>query len=319
MNKRIIGRAVCSANELFLSARRLSRDDERECLSQALQSNIVDLVDRLQFNYSALPDQLISSGHMTEDECKMLRNDITSRKDQVRYLVSRTKCRDLKDIQRFVELIETEVPDVVAKIRQQFDENKRNNVKCTTCALCQCSNNVDIKDIVDMLWSVRVISDGFYNEVIACSKPRGSQELLWKSLIEICNSKQTKEKRKIYDILFEFIGKKGNFDFIVKPLRGMLEKDGRLECHCHFSLKASLSDRGSYGVLSSCSPRSSWSGSRQSTFSGEFNQEIEQVEERLGRNAGLKGGKLERQASIDENRSELTTIKQRVYSFFTNL
>ena len=110
---------------LCLVALRLSRDDERECLSQALQSSVVDLVDRLQFNYSTLPDQLISAGHMTEDECRMLRDDITPRKDQVRYLVSRTKCRDLKDIQRFLELIESEVPDVVSKIQSQFEENKQ--------------------------------------------------------------------------------------------------------------------------------------------------------------------------------------------------
>ena len=297
---------------LCFAALRLSRDDERECLSQALQSNIVDLVDRLQFNYSALPDQLISAGHMTEDECRMLRNDITSRKDQVRYLVSRTKCRDLQDVQRFLQLIESEVPDVVSKIQDQFEENKQNNVKCKTCALCQCTNNVDIKDIVDILWSVRAVSDGFYNEVIACSKPRGSQDLLWKSLVDICNSKQNQEKRKAYVVLFEFMRKKGNFDFIVKPLQCMLEKDGRLECHCHSSLKASYSDRSSFGVLSSCSPRSSWSESRQSTFSGEFNHEIEQVDERLRRDYGVVGKRLERQARIDDNRSELTTPKQRV-------
>ena len=299
----------------FFSFTALSRDDEREYLSQALQTNIVDLVDRLQFNYSALPDQLISAGHMTEDECRMLRNDIRSRKDQVRYLISRTKCRDLKDIQRFLQLIEPEVPDVVTKIREKFDENKRNNVKCTTCALCQCTNNVDIKDIVDILWSMRAVSDGFYNEVIACPKPRGSQELLWKSLVDICNSKQNKEKRKTYAMLFDFMGKKGNFDFIVKPLQRMLEKDGRLECHCHSTFKSS-SERSSFGVLSSCSPRSSYSmsESRQSTFSGEFNREIvEQVGEQVRRKSeGLVGRKLERQERIEDHRPELSTSRQSV-------
>ena len=132
--------------------------------------------------------------------------------------------------------------------------------------------------------------------------------------MDICNSKQNQEKRRAYALLFEFMRKKGNFDFIVKPLQCMLEKDGRLECHCHSSLKASYSDRSSFGVLSSCSPRSSWSESRQSTFSGEFNHEIEQVGERLRRNDGLVGKRLriQRQTRIDENRSALTTPKQRV-------
>ena len=183
------------------------------------------LVDRLQFNLSSLPDQLISSGHMTEEECQMLQNDITSRKDQARYLVSRTKYRDLRDIENFLQMVENEIPEVVAKIRAQFEENKSNNIKCTTCAICQCSNNIDIKDYVDILWSNRAVSDSFYNEVIACAKPRGSQELLWKALVDICNSKQKKERQLVYGILFDFMLKKGNFEFIVKPLKGMLEKD----------------------------------------------------------------------------------------------
>ena len=259
------------------------------------------LVDRLQFNLSSLPDQLISSGHMTEEECQMLQNDITSRKDQARYLVSRTKYRDLRDIENFLQMVENEIPEVVAKIRAQFEENKSNNIKCTTCAICQCSNNIDIKDYVDILWSNRAVSDSFYNEVIACAKPRGSQELLWKALVDICNSKQKKERQLVYGILFDFMLKKGNFEFIVKPLKGMLEKDGRIECRCHTSLKTSLQNRGSYGVLSSCSPRSSISEGRQSTYSFKFNTDItEQPDIRLRREESLKSKRLERQSSIYE-------------------
>ena len=301
----------------------MSKNDERECMSQALQSNIVALVDRLQFNLTDLPDQLITSGHMTEDECRMIRYDVTSRKDQVRYLVSRTKCRDLKDIEKFLQLVEGEIPDVVAKIRAQFDENKKNNVKCTTCALCQCSVNVDIKDAVDILWSMRAVSDGFYNEVVASGKPRGSQDTLWRSLVDICNGKQTKERQKVYGILFDFIQSKGNFDFIVKPLKCMLDKTGRLDCNCSSTIKNSLSerssygvtDRESYGVISSCSPRSSISGSQRSTFSGEFSQEVERysdnyLEERLGRDYKIHRP-LTRQAAFDTITAE-TSPKQQV-------
>ena len=308
---------------IFFAALRMSKNDERECLSQALQANIVALVDRLQFNLSDLPDQLISSGHMTEDECRMLRNEFSSRKDQVRYLVSRAKCRDLKDIEKFLQLIDREIPDVVEKIRDQFEENKRNNVKCTTCALCQCANNVDIKDAVDILWSMRAVSDGFYNEVVACTKPRGSQETLWRTLIEICNGKQTKEKQKVFSILFEFIRTKGSFEFIVTPLKCMLQKNGRLDCHCYSSIKTSLSERGSYGVMSSCSPRSSWSESRQSTFDEDFNQESERstelLEEGSRRDVPNTKKKLMHQQALDDDRTEETIPKQKVYFNLSHL
>ena len=274
----------------------------------------MSLVDRLQVNVSDLPDQLITAGHMTEDECRMLRNDISSRKDQVRYLVSRTKCRDICDIEEFLQLIERGIPDVVANIRAKFEENKRNNVRSETCALCQCANNIDIKDVVDTLWSVRAISDGFYNEVIACTKPRGSQEHLWKALVDICNSKNSKERKDIFGMLFDFIRKKGNFEFIIKPLSGMLDRDRRLECCCHTSLKACLSSTGSYGAVSSCSPISSLSGGScsQSSFSCDRSQEKVSFEERIdigGQGGSMKTRKLERQAAIDECDLEETRPK----------
>ena len=283
----------------------------RECLSRALQANVIAIVDRLQFSLSNLPEQLIGAGHLTEDECRMIRDDL-SRKDQVRYLVSRTKSRDLQDIEKFLDLIENEVPDVVYKIREQFEENIKNNIKYTTCSLCLCSNNIDIKDATDVLWSMGVVSDGFYNEVVACPKPRGGQEQLWKSLIDICNNKPKREKQKVYGKLFEFIRRKGNFDFIVKPLKQMLERDDRIECRCHSVVKPNMVNWGSYSELSCCSPRSSTSEGRLSSFSGEFGnlkEATEAAEDGSTKEKRPDLRNLRRQTSFSE---EQTIPKQRV-------
>ena len=101
----------------------MSSADERECLAQALQANIRYIVDSLYFTESNLPDQLISSGQITEDECSQIRN-IRSRKDQIRYLINRSKGQDLKDIKTVIELIRSQIPDVVDKIYEQFEETK---------------------------------------------------------------------------------------------------------------------------------------------------------------------------------------------------
>ena len=286
----------------IVSAKRMSKGDERECLAQALQASIIPLVDGLQFNSSNLPEQLISSGYITEEECKMIRDEL-SRKDQVRYLVSRTKGRDLSDIQNFLELIKIEVPLVVTKILEAFEDNKRNDVKCTTCALCQCSSNIDIKDVVDILWSIRAIPDGFYNEVIACVKPLGSQRQLWKTLIDICNGKQNREKKKCYDTLFDSVLARGNFKFIIRPLKSMLEKDGRLDCHCLPSVKTSPGEIGSYGAMSSCTPLTSLSEERQSLPS-EFSQDNEYVDETGSGPDRTKLHQLQRQTQFNVSMEE---------------
>ena len=288
----------------------------RECLSRALQANVIPMVDRLQFNLCTLPEQLIGAGHITEDECKMIRDDL-SRKDQIRYIISRTKSRDLQDIETFLELIEREVPDVVAKIREQFEENIKTNNKYTTCSLCLCSNNIDIKDATDILWSMGVVSDGFYNEVVACPKPRGGQGHLWKTLVEICNNKPKKEKQKVYGKLFQFIRKKGNFEFIVKPLQLMLERDDRIECHCYTVLKPNMVSWGSCNELSYCSPRSSTSGAsegRLSSFSGDFSslKEGDLAEDRARKEKRTDARKFQRQSSLCEDTSQETIVKQRV-------
>ena len=272
----------------------MSKDDERECLAQALQANIIPLVDRLQFNYSEIPERLIGAGHMTEDECRMIRDEL-SRKDQVRYLVSRVKSRDLSDMRRFLEILEKEAPDIVARIDKAFKDNRKNNVKCKTCALCTCFSNVDIKDVSDMLWSSMVIPDGFYNEIIACTKPLGSQRHFWKTMIDILNGKH--DKKNAYESLFSSILSRGNFDFIVKPLRVMLEKEGRLDCHCHSSLRMTSFEL-SIGSTSSHSPMTT-PGSRLSAPS-----ETEYTDDNLDATYRKRVARFERNSFIEGTHGE---------------
>ena len=213
--------------------------------------------------------------------------------------MSRTKSRDLADMKRFLELLEKETPDVVAMINKTFEENKKINVKCTTCALCLCSSNIDIKDVIDMLWSSRAIPDGFYNEIIACTKSLGSQKQQWKTLVDILNSKHNK-KKIAYETLFNSILSRGNFDFIVRPLRVMLEKEGRLDCHCHSpvmmtSLQMSIGSTST----SSHSPMTTPSESQLSVPS-----ETEYMEDNMDTTYRLKMSRFERKSFIDQKSGE---------------
>lgn len=53
----------------------------RECLSRAVQAHIIPIVDSLDFNRSNLPEELISAGHITEEECAAIRDEKRTRKD----------------------------------------------------------------------------------------------------------------------------------------------------------------------------------------------------------------------------------------------
>ncbi|XP_045164675.2 uncharacterized protein LOC123528766 isoform X2 [Mercenaria mercenaria] len=60
----------------------LSKADERECLANALQGHIREIVDGVVFKDSELPDNLLADGCLTEDECAGVRNKL-DRKDQI--------------------------------------------------------------------------------------------------------------------------------------------------------------------------------------------------------------------------------------------
>ena len=246
-------------------------------MAQALQANIGPLVDQIEFNLSDLPERMIGAGHITEDECRMIRDDF-SRKDQVRYLLCRIKGRDMHDITTFLKLIEKEVPDVVKKINEVFEMNKRKGVRCTKCALCQCKDSIDIKEIIDEVWSIGAISDGIYSEVVASKKPRGSQDYFWKLLFKVCNDHALCDRERIYNKLFCAIQHRGNFGFIVNPLISMFEREEILVCKCHCGIKVKSMDTDSIDSWSSWTPRSSASDDDQHSvitlvnISGEYDQ-----------------------------------------------
>ena len=224
-------------------------------MAQALQANVGPLVDQLEFNSSYLPEQMIGAGCITEDECRMIRDDL-SRKDQVRHLLCRAKGRDMHDMTTFLKLIEKYVPDVVKKINEVFEMNKRKGVRCTKCALCQCKESIDIKEIIDEVWSIGAIPDGFYSEVVASKKPRGSQDYFWKLFFEVCNDHGLYDRERIYHKLFSALLQRGNFGFIVNPLTSMFERDKILVCKCQCGIKVKSLDTVSIDSWSSWTPRS---------------------------------------------------------------
>ena len=294
----------------------MSSAEERECLAQALQANIRYIVDSLHFTESNLPDQLISSGQITEDECSQIRN-IRSRKDQIRYLINRTKGRDLKDIKTVIELIRSQIPDVVDKIYEQFEENKYNHVRCRTCALCQCFTAIDIKDVIDDIWSKQAVSDGFYNKVILSTDPRGCQTDLWKQLIDSLNRQEGETKREIYDSLFSAILSRGSFDFLVRPMQRSLSQCTVLKCKCFSAedippLTSASTDSQPSSTSSGSARNSIYSLGSISTCSDDISQANDHVETVRVQHRDLQMNLLKPQDSTSFNKTEVSHSNQLV-------
>lgn len=144
--------------------------DERECLANAFQFHITDLVDGIVFTESELPDWLISEECFTEDECSNVRK-ICDRKDQIRILISMIKGRDLKVLHKFLGQINRHNHEIAEKVRAKFERNKQEGIKGKLCAYCKLKKEVNIKLVADTLWADKAIEDGLYNKIIFTSNP----------------------------------------------------------------------------------------------------------------------------------------------------
>ncbi|XP_053377747.1 uncharacterized protein LOC123530337 [Mercenaria mercenaria] len=211
--------------------------DERECLAHALQFHVEDLVDRIIFHESELPDCLLAEGCLTEDECASVRK-LRDRKDQVRVLLSLIKGRDLRVLRGFMKHIEQHNEDVAAKIIEKFEENKRDGIRRKLCFLCQLEKQFNVKHVIDSLWAIQIIDDGLYNTIIYSEAPIGAQETLWKKVIHSLNFLDPQKAELAQNKLLTCLTSKNLFTHLADGIKNMLIKNhGKLTCSCEPKLR----------------------------------------------------------------------------------
>ncbi|XP_045166923.2 uncharacterized protein LOC123530234 [Mercenaria mercenaria] len=244
------------SEKLNHKARRpLSKSDERECLANALQWHIEELVGGIVFKDSELPDDLLVDGCLTEDECARVRKKL-DRKDQVRALLSIIKGRDLDVLERFLEHLRSQNENVAKSIERKFEQNKQDGMKCSECALCNLTSNVNLKYIADNLWKNCLIDIGLFNWIIETDRPAGVQGDLWHGVISSLNKHCEQSPSQVRRILGNALTKNHHYHHLAQGVVWMINTNRALVCRCE--LQHNIMPAGSFlSLQSSRSPQSS--------------------------------------------------------------
>jgi hypothetical protein len=207
------------------------------------------------FNDSELPDALLEDNCLTEDECANVRK-VSDRKNQVRVLLCLIKGRDFHVLKKFVNLVRSHNEQVANSIEIKFEQNKREGIRCTKCALCQLTSHVNLKYIVDDLWKSGLIDDGLFSMIVQTDKPAGAQTDLWNEVIDSFNTFSVQRPADVSHTLINALTKKQHYNQIAKGVRWMICTHKKLVCGCKLRDKY-IPERLFSSIVSSFSPQSS--------------------------------------------------------------
>ncbi|XP_045165337.2 uncharacterized protein LOC123529179 [Mercenaria mercenaria] len=247
--------ALKSNQTYNIKGRRLSKSDERECLANALQWHIKELVDGIVFKDSELPDDLLADGCITEDECADLRTKL-DRKDQVRVLLSLVKGRDFDVLKKFLKHLRSHNETVATSVEEKFEQNKKDGKRCSKCAVCRLISQVNLKYIVDDLWRNSLIDDGLFNLIVQTEKPAGAQDELWYGVIYSLNNYCVQCPSDVRHTLGNALRKKHHYNHLAQVVEWTMYTNGELKCRCELQNKIVPFEIFS-SMVSSMSPRSS--------------------------------------------------------------
>lgn len=195
-------------------------------LPEALQRNILTFTDSLLFNSTDIPDELISTDCLSEDECNTLLNK-SSKKDQIRVLVRKIKARGPQIIEKFLKIVGKDHPQVVTEVNNSLDVIVQDNKFKPVCIMCVMQSTVDLRDIGDCLWAEKIISDDVYGDIYENDCFFRNKRFIWGKIIMSLNEYDNTEKAK--DILVNAL--RAKYNYIVEYLNENPDRQS-LSCSC---------------------------------------------------------------------------------------
>ena len=195
-------------------------------LAEALQENILFFLNDLTFLESSLPDHLVSKGCLSEEESAYILS-FGNRHDRIRTLIRTMKRRDSKTIYDFLEIVGNESPHLKNKVHETFNDkqNQDSKTRYLICPTCLMIKIVDLKDIIDILWKEKLVSDDLYDVVIADAERH--REIVWNTILHSLNKKNTSEK-KITILIKALENKYGHIANLLKGEENLCQ----LQCSC---------------------------------------------------------------------------------------
>ncbi|XP_053392894.1 uncharacterized protein LOC123564275 [Mercenaria mercenaria] len=195
-------------------------------LPQALQKNINKFTENVLFNPTNIPDELISSECLSEDECSTIAAK-SSYKDQVRLLIRKIKARGPHVIEKFLEIVGKDHPDLPQEVNKSLEVIVNASKQKPVCVICVMRSAVDLKDVGDELWKAEIISDDVYEDIMECESIHRNKAILWDNIINSINNSE--QPNQALDILVGALESK--YRYIVEYLRETPERPS-LSCSC---------------------------------------------------------------------------------------
>lgn len=140
-------------------------DIHRECIQEQLPLMCNDII----LKRSYLLDELVENSCLTENEATDIR-ELEKRKDQTRKLAVTISKRGRTKFSSFLEVLKrTEnYPHIAEKLESSYNTLAEEKRKKKECIYCYIVRNVNMRDIIDILCSQKIVDLSFLDEVISC-------------------------------------------------------------------------------------------------------------------------------------------------------
>lgn len=224
-------------------------DIHRECIQEQLPLMCNDII----LKRSYLLDELVENSCLTENEATDIR-ELEKRKDQTRKLAVTISKRGRTKFSSFLEVLKrTEnYPHIAEKLESSYNTLAEEKRKKKECIYCYIVRNVNMRDIIDILCSQKIVDLSFLDEVISCDDHDIERwKNLWKRLIYGINKLRNRNSLEI-------------FQESLKPkyehISSKLSKDKKILCTCE---RRNITDKMSW-------PSGSYTTEDRSTTSTTF-------------------------------------------------
>ncbi|KAH3870032.1 hypothetical protein DPMN_033211 [Dreissena polymorpha] len=227
-------------------------------------SKLVHMQEALRVNFSLFRDLCLDDGHildrLLECDCICLDEyqDIRSRhtnNEQFRVLLFKLRNRAPYIINIFLNVIHEDpaYEELYFKFSASLCQITNENRHRTKCAVCVLKATVDIKDIVDALWSAKIISDEIFERVVDQDNSYTLKTLFWENIANSMRDSEEKKKQVIESLEAKYA--------YLYP--GLKDKQGRLLslecCYCRYQ-RPQIRERKTdlYGSVSDMSTTSEY-------------------------------------------------------------
>lgn len=208
-------------------------DIHRECI----QEHLPLMCDDITLKRSYLLDELVENSCLTENEATDIR-ELEKRKDQNRKLAVTISKRSRTKFSSFLEVLKrTEnYPHIAEKLESSYNTLAEEKRKKKECIYCYIVRNVNMRDIIDILCSHKIVDLSFLDEVISLDDHDTERwKNLWKRLIYGINKVRYGNSLEIFQESL-----KPKYEHISRKL----SKDKKIMCTCE--RRRDISDKMSW-------------------------------------------------------------------------